>query len=88
MKTPTENSFEWINLQEQLPPENTEILVMWLNKLDRAMYGVSCRAKMPRHGGKDSPMDDRYWITATGHEIKKPLYWMHLPEMPAILQNL
>lgn len=72
---------EWINIEEQLPPVNERVLVLWQNSHDEIVHSVTSRSRISRHGGKDAPIDDRYWIYASRHEIK-PLYWIPLPQIP------
>jgi hypothetical protein len=72
---------EWINIKEQLPPVNKRVLVLWKNSHDEIVHSVTSRSRISRYCGKDAPIDDRYWIYASRHEIK-PMYWMCAPEPP------
>lgn len=72
---------EWINIEEQLPPVNERVLVLWQNSHDEIVHSVTSRSRISRYCGKDAPIDNRYWIYGSRHEIK-PLYWMPLPQIP------
>lgn len=71
----------WIKIENELPPVNEQVLVLWRNINGELVYGVSSRSRITRHCGKDSPIDNRYWIFASRTEVK-PIYWRYLPQLP------
>ena len=70
---------EWISVEDRLPEYSKHVLVVWGKDRHVAAGAVY---PITRHIGKDSPIDDRWFLYPSRSGGIKPTHWMPLPEPP------
>jgi hypothetical protein len=69
---------KWTEVNIELPEYNKLVLVIWNDHNNERRQSVASVSRITRHAGKDSPMDNRWWIDCSRTEIRKPIYWTDL----------
>lgn len=72
----------WVTVEEGLPDDGDIVLVSFVNTVKEICQCAAWFQKVTRHSGKDSPIDNRWFVyPSSGHEIK-PTHWQPIPQPP------